>query len=194
MVKRKEISKEIANTGLIKMHNDLQAIRIETPGFARNKSFVYVLCGYFPGFKKPIKKIGVSQDYKKRYKTIHRQTYFPVFLDLVFYTQFADQVERGLHEKFKNERVKNDFCKSGSGEWFVGIDDESIVSEFAKIDYGLKKRKGKSYVYNFDYSYCYNPKEIPASVDIEKLIKSIELEDRSNVLSKSSTLIKGIFS
>lgn len=180
------VFKELIECGLVEKHNDIQYTSIETPGTKNRwkKGFVYVLCGYFPGYDKPVKKIGISNKPMFRYRTITSTCPYPVFIDYIFTTPFSFDIEKHLHRSFKDRRVRNKYCKSGESEWFVGVSDAEILTEFLSFDYNHKaKRIGYSKVEKIDYSLSFNPSLFHTGKDkvsFTSLVSGIEIEPHSN--------------
>lgn len=180
--------KEFIECGLVEKHNDIHFTSIETPGtkHSQRKSYVYVLCGYFPGYDKPMKKIGTSHMPMLRYKAITKKCPYPVFIDYVFATPFPNSIESHLHKVFKSNRVRNRYCKSGESEWFVGISDAEILTEFLSFDYNYDtKRQGYSKVEKIDYSSLFNPSLRNASgekISLTSLVSGIEIEPFSDTV------------
>lgn len=178
--------KDLIECGLVEKHNDIHYTSIETPGTkqSQRKGYVYVLCGYFPGFDKPMKKIGVTSKPFLRYRTITNTCPYPVFIDYIFRTPFPSDTERHLHRAFKDRRVRNQYCKSGESEWFVGVSDAEILTEFLSFDYNYKaKRMGYSKVEKVDYSSNFSPSLFNlkgSPVRFSSLVSDIEIEPHSN--------------
>ena len=176
------VFKELIECGLVEKHNDIHYTSIETPAIKhrKRKSYVYVLCGYFPGYTKPVKKIGISDKPLFRYRTITNNCPYPVFIDYIFTTPFSSEVEKNLHRSFKSNRVRNEFCKSGESEWFVGVNNVDILTEFLSFDYNHKaKRQGYSKIEKVDYSSNFRPSLFNIrgdQVKFSELVSKIELE------------------
>jgi hypothetical protein len=186
------IYKNLLESGLIERHNDLKYNIVYTPKAIKRKrqSYLYVMCGYFPGYQTPIKKIGFSCDYALRYKTVQRGCPYPIFLDYVFPHPFCEGIELSLHRKFKDNRIKNQYCKSGETEWFVGLSDIDIISSFVEFDYNPKKDIGYDCLYNsIDYSSMFKPctmNYFSKNIDYRKLVASIDLDRK---FSKTDLII-----
>jgi hypothetical protein len=172
---------------------------IETPKAKQRmkRSYVYVFCGYFPGYKQPVKKIGISEDPIRRYKTIAHVCPYPIFLDYLFISPFSYGVEKHLHQSFKDSRVRNTYCKSGETEWFQGINDLDILTQFLNFDYNQKtKRIGNSRVVTVDYSWNFKPSLFNArgdNVDFTSLISNIEIDPLFDQLSWLTDIIKLLY-
>jgi Meiotically up-regulated gene 113 len=176
--------KELVECGLVEKHNDICYTSIETPCLKNRKvrGYVYVLCGYFPDYDKPVKKIGVSYKPMLRYRTITNNCPYPVFIDYIFTTPFSFDIEKHLHRAFKPNRVRNKYCKSGESEWFVGVNDADIVTEFLSFDYNYKaKRQGYSKVEKVDYSSSFSL-NLFNKVNFSELVSKIEIEPHSDEL------------
>lgn len=182
--------RDLVESGLIERHNDLKYTMIQTPEARKRKrqSCLYVFCGYFPGYTKPLKKIGISCDVEFRHKAVQRNCPYPVFIDYVFPNPFCKQLELSLHHKFKNERLKNPFCKSGETEWFIGLDDVDIISELILIDFTSSKHMSYECKFNeVDYSFNFRPsiyhyfsdnisyKQIVSGIEVEQKFGDVEL-------------------
>ena len=116
---------DLIDSGLAKKHNDLNCTAFYSPSMHKKPAFTYVLCGYFPGYSAPIKKIGYSTNALERYRSICRQSPYPLFLNYLIAAPF--DMEKALHKSFKDNRVKNKFCSSGETEWFIGLSDKEII-------------------------------------------------------------------
>lgn len=188
------VFKDLEESGLLARHNNLECQVIETPALTRSKrrGYLYVLCGYFPGYCYPVKKIGISDNPISRYTAICRRCPYPIFIDYLFYTPFYAVIESHLHKKFKANRVRNDFCPSGGTEWFVGVGDENILAHAIETDFSQKpKREGRSNSKLFDYSENFRPdieSYFSGQVNYSSLTNGIKIENRSEevpVLIKS---------
>jgi len=80
--------KELVECGLVEKHNDICYTSIETPCLKNRKGrgYVYVLCGYFPDYDKPVKKIGISDRPMFRYRTITSTCPYSDELELLLLT------------------------------------------------------------------------------------------------------------
>lgn len=179
------VFKDLQESGLLERHNNLECQVIETPVLERSKrrGYLYVFCGYFPGRKNPVKKIGISDDPISRYRAVCSRCPYPVFIDYLFYTPFYAVIESHLHRKFKDSRVRNDFCPSGGTEWFVGVEDARILAGAIETDFSQKsKRVGYSNCKLFDYSDSFRPdvkSYFSSGINYSSLANGIEIEDRS---------------
>ena len=176
------VFKDLEESGLLARHNNLECQVIETPLLARSKKrgYLYVLTGYFPGYKHPVKKIGISDSPISRYRAICNRCPYPVFIDYLFYTPFYAMIESVLHKTFKSNRVKNQFCPSGGSEWFVGVEDTSILNVFFEADLSQKaSRLGDLKKYVLDYSGDFKPdiaSYFSEKINYSDLIDSIIIE------------------
>lgn len=174
--------KDLLESGLIDNHNNLSCQVIETPVLKRSKrrGYVYVLCGYFPGYEMPVKKIGISDNPLSRYMAICNRCPYPIFVDYLFYTPFYASIELYLHNRFKNSRIKNPYCTSGSTEWFVGVRDVDILGQFIESDFGQKsERVGSSNCGVFDYTEFFKPdidRYFSNSINYTSLVSTIDME------------------
>lgn len=173
--------KDLFDTGLIEKHNNLKCTVIETPKTegVDYRCYTYVLCGYFPGYNKPIKKIGRSGNPGVRYQNITEFCPYPVFLDYMFYTPF--NIESMLHKKFADKRVYNRYCPSGATEWFMGVDDSEIIAAFAMGDYEKpSKRIGGANVSLLDYSNVFKldpGRYYGGNISYSNLLSSLDLKE-----------------
>jgi hypothetical protein len=122
----------------------------------KKPAFTYVLCGYFPGYSSPIKKIGYSTNAFERYRAICRQSPYPLFLDYLIAAPF--DMEKSLHKVFKRERITNKFCSSGETEWFIGVSDSEIISVANELYLKATNQQcGLNNPSKIDYSKYFNP-------------------------------------
>lgn len=179
--------KDFFDTGLLERHNNLRCRVIETPSpYSWSNDCVYVLCGYFPGYSKPIKKIGKSGSPYVRYKNITENCTYPVFLDYMFYTPYTN-IEHKLHSIFAKHRLHNRYCNSGSSEWFMGVSDADIISAFIMEDRKYSEnRSGEAKVSLLNYSSLFDLYPYPyfsANLNYCEMLKGIDMkeEDRSQI-------------
>lgn len=147
---------DLIDSGLIKKHNDLNCTAFYNPAMHKKPSFTYVLCGYFPGYNEPIRKIGYSSNVFERYRFLCKQSPYPLFLDYLISAPF--DMEISLHKEFKDKRINNKFCSSGETEWFVGLSCKEIISTADRIY--LDKTNGKLGLHKpvaIDYSDYFTP-------------------------------------
>jgi hypothetical protein len=187
--------KDLIECGLAEKHNNLHYRQIETPRPNRGKC-IYVLCGYFPGYSKPIKKIGISNDPLSRYQTIIKDCPYPIFIDYIFRGACATLIEKDLHHKFKDKRIRNGFCKSGETEWFFGVTDEQIIEAVLHADSTLNKkivRIGKSKHSLWQY-HCKPGRGsdlyFSEKINYSELLKGIEVEQKSPTFNRLLELIE----
>lgn len=190
--------KDMLESGLIEKHNDLHYRQIETPRPNRGRC-VYVLCGYFPGYSKPIKKIGIANDPLGRYRTIVKDCPYPVFIDYIFRVAYPDSIEKFLHSEFRDKRTRNEFCKSGETEWFVGVTDEKIIEAVLHADSTLHSKLNKSprigkSKHSFWEYHCRSgvgsDLYFSEKINYSDLLKGIEVEQKSPTFNRLLELIE----
>ena len=147
---------DLIDSGLLKKHNDLNCTAFYNPAMHKKPSFTYILCGYFPGYNEPIKKIGYSNNALERYRFLCKQSSYPLFLDYLISAPF--DMETSLHKEFKDKRINNKFCSSGETEWFIGLSDKEIISTADCIYLDKTNRKiGLQKPVTVDYSDFFTP-------------------------------------
>ena len=86
----------------------------------RESGFIYIICSVFSG----LTKIGVSQDPVSRIKTISKDIEDVKMINCFYIKKGLVDLERHLHEKYRDNRVLLDSQIAGYTEWFKLSDDD----------------------------------------------------------------------
>ena len=174
--------KDLFDTGLLEKHNNLRCLTIELPIAQPHnwRGYTYILKGYFPGYPKPIKKIGRSGNPGARYQNITEFCPFPVFLDYLFLSPF--DLEKELHREFASKRVYNRYCPSGGTEWFMGVDDAEIIAAAINIDRNKPyPRMGEAEIGLLNYSAVFKldaGQYFGNKINYAEVLNNLDLEEK----------------
>jgi hypothetical protein len=176
--------KDLIECGLAEKHNNLLC-KVLDIGMYKRPNYVYVLTGYFPRYGLPIVKIGTSYNPFARYENICKNCAYPVFIDYLLMPIGYGSLEINLHRAFKNNRIENKFLKSGSTEWFIGIDAIDVIAEYKSIESSVANTMSEKIEWwELDYSKHFKPNSdeyFSKAMNYNDLLISME-EDRQSII------------